>query len=134
MKELDNWKVVQVNLNYNASNTQTANIFVEFEPDYVILKNVSGYNNSVNGDWAYNITSPLIKDPVLFSIIDIVRDEAGTDSLPFYLAPEIPFKLDRAVNGLYSFNLTNGLGQIVTNLAGINLTLTLTLVFVKSKK
>ena len=65
MPEIETFKTIYVNLDLSTGEDHTANIFVEFEVDEVVLKYVSFYNQTPDGPYLGIITSDLISGPIL---------------------------------------------------------------------
>lgn len=115
--EIDNTKVVTINCMYNQTSTTSVNIFLEFLPDVMILKSISGQlTNSTNtpqlgtiiisSDLCTNSTNNVLCS---FAMLPV---STGTDAVPYYTNYfnsmfNISYKTPNFSNKNYSFNLSS---------------------------
>lgn len=145
LKDIQNIKTITLTIEYVTENSENVMINVEFIPDFVIVKSVSIFDNDneVQSLQIFQVKSSLISDNTsLFTFpkggSNRVFDGTNIiDSIPTlftqHLKPETIFKLYNPVNGLYSFTVLNQLGKRPLNVASFNMTILLTLEFVKLK-
>lgn len=127
MAEILNYKTITVTGHLgNNQNSFTFNINnLEFQPDEVVVRLLLG-NNELGAitDYMYIIKSDLVDNNVL----------APMSATAVILEPvNIPHKLVKPINGIYTFSIYNYDGTIPGDIALFNLTIGISLLFIKYK-
>ena len=85
-------KVIHVGAILNNASSFNANIVVDFVPDEVVIKGIS-----------FNPAAP---DPgITYLYSNLVNDNIGSFFENFYIKPDLTFKLQTPVRGLYKFEI-----------------------------
>ena len=120
-------KVVFINGSIgNNANSFTQEINVEFQPSEVKLLYVVRQDNDAHvADPVTILRSSLIDNNILITFPD-----TGT----YYEKFEIPFPLNKSINGLYTFEILTINGNRPLNIATYDTTISLCLLFTGNKK
>ena len=120
-------KIVYINGNIgNNANSFTQDINLEFQPSEVKLLYVSRLDNdSINADQTTILRSNLIDNNILLSF---------PKTAVYYLNMDIPFPLNKNINGSYTFEFLKYDGTKPGNIATFNTTISLCLLFIGNKK
>jgi len=115
-------------LNNKFDNNQKSfekNINVEFIPDEIIVKYITVKNDNIVAEkGVYMLKTNLVRDEILISF---------PCRTTFTSSVDIPFKNYDRINGTYSFTLNKIDYSGIANLANMDLSLSLVLMFVKYK-
>lgn len=125
-REVETYKTVFINNKFEANQKSfTKNINVEFLPDEIIVKYLSLNDDNVNIEYGmYTLKTNLVREDIL---ICFPPASSFTTSL------DIPFKNYDRINGTYSFTLNKIDNSEIDEMATMNLSLSLVLMFVKFK-
>jgi hypothetical protein len=129
MKVIENYETVDVYLAYVGVTTKDFEINLDFTPDEMILKNVSKYDfdAAIDGNTS---------DAIIFLKTDLINSPTLCHfprSVGFHETYDIPFKINKSINGKYRFFLTRSDNKEPTNKAVFNTFIALTLLFIKYK-
>jgi len=126
MTEIVNYKTITVT-GYmgNNENSFTSDINLDFQPDEVVVKLII-FDNAINviTDRIYIIKTDLIDNNILAPL------EAATG---FIQPINIPYKINKSINGQYTFSIWNYDGSEPDDIADFEVALGITLTFIKYK-
>ena len=137
--KIENSKIVVIDINVNDTNIYSQNIFIEFIPDEVIVKHISGFliktantpqlsSISISSDLI--IYQPILASFVMHPIL------VSTDALQQYMnyfnsILDVSYKIPNFSNRIYNFTLT---ASSTLDWATTQSEFTITLEFIKYKK
>lgn len=133
MPQIENTKTITVSLNFEAKIEDSREIFCEFQPDEIILKYVSLYDNSPQLDTnLISFSSSLFNNQNFFTFATPIQN----DTSPIFYNEQIntPFKVNSSnVNGLHSFSLKSLYPFANITPADVSVRVAFTFIFIKYK-
>lgn len=125
-KEIETFKTILIkNIFGNNQSSFRRNINIEFIPDEIVLKHVAMSDDNANAEEGnYLIKSNIIDQ---YELISIPANSMFCESV------DIPFKNSKPITGDFEFTISKINGNAPTQIATMNLSISLTLLLIKFK-
>ena len=125
-REIETYKTVMINNKFgNNQNSFNKSIYVEFIPDEIVLKFISAQDNNANDEEGSYLLRTNLVEP--FDLISFPASSGYAESV------DIPFRSTKPINSNYEFNLSKVDGGAIARLTTMNLSVSLTFLFIKFK-